>query len=814
MFGAKIKKITNSVYVCENLFTVSKELPKPKKKQDFPDKSKPPHKKDREYCLQMCQGTYAYSWNIYNSAYMANRRADFIAAREWANGTPSLQWYASKLSQYKDTNDATKYVTYANLDFKPVAYIPKFRDIVVSYIEKLEFDIIASAINPEAVAAKEELKYKMWASKLLESQIDVLEDIAQAQLISRPEIYRDASSIEELEIMMNMSFKEVNELAIQLGNQLVLSESDWSFIKKNVIEDIFDCGIYALETYIEKSTNRVKVRYVDIVNCFYPNFRGHVLENPTMIGYYDLLTIGDLRKNAGGDISETQWQQVAQTYQGQFMNPMLPTNVLNNQYINTDNTYGLYYNNFGIPVMTLYWEETDGYKFKDVTGADGSNYMKPEKPTEKVGRQKYTYKNKDGETVKEKEVSEVHVNRYYKCRWVVNTDIVFDYGVCEAQTRNPTNIKYPTCPLKVYRVSQMSMLERIRGNSEQIYLAWTKMQNAIARAVPSGYRINIQAFENLVVDGKDITVREAVEIFYQTGTALDLDQSSIDEHGGTRVRRPSIEQIQNGLGKDFQEWINVISYNVQEMRNVTGVNELMDSTTPEERLGVGVAKIAVESAKNSLGQLISVYVESTKKTCLDISQKLQMVVDADGGYEGYLPALGASILEAIKITKDICPHVYGIEIVARATEGEREEMRQVAAQAVANVADPIKGGLYYNDYLRIVSMINEGKPLKMIEAILNYRIARNLEKLQKQAQDNTKLNTESQILSNQEAAKTEIEKETMLSQLRTQEYWEKKKADAWFESQKGIIKTEAAVITQDNKSKLKKEENMQDAMLS
>lgn len=729
-------------------------LSKPSKPSFYPNELDPA-KKGRDYCLRFAKAMYWSNWNgVAMNAWGNPRRDDWIENRAWAIGNPNVNKYVPLLSGIKD--DGGNPASFLNLDLKPVCFIPKFIDIIVSYIEKLEYDITCDAVNPEAVDVKNEKKWRIYAAKKMQAWIEEQEAKANTKLVNTPDFDFDFTDKEELDILFSMSVKLDEEMMMELGNEVVLNESNFTLMKRMILKDLATLGAAARETYVDPVTDRVKTRYIDMVNVIYPQweFRGEIFERPSKTGYIETMTIAQLRAVAGDQFTEEQYQQIAAQFSNQFGNGQYSYPSSNSpSYINTDAQYNYFYS-FNIPVMTLYWEETDRYKYQDKLAQNGETYTKPVAYKEPLGTSEYTDITTNTKKTKTVYPSDVHC--YYQAKWIVGTDWIYNWGKVPDMGRNPLDPKYAICPLQIYRVSERSMLDRLLPFDEQNILAWLKMQNTIAQAIPSGFSANINTLKNATIDGKDFPVKHQVELYTQTGRLIWDSENPLDETG--RPFPHPIMQLPSTLMNDIQAWILLFDSNIAKMRGASGINELMDASTPDARTLAGTAKLAVAGSQNALTPIADAMIQIQEQNCLDISEKLKLVVQRNGSYDamGYAPALGANLIRAT-IDEGVCAYRYAIKVRARPTAEERMEMKEAAKGALTNSSDPMKGGLMYSDYIYIIHLIDAGTNMKLVEAIMRHRIEKNIKRMSDMAAQNSQ--SQSQEIKAQIEAQTKADLE-------------------------------------------------------
>lgn len=771
-------------------------LPKPEKATYFPYELDPA-KKDKAYCLQMCKALYWQNWNTgtARNAFGNPRRDDWVENRQWAIGNPNVAKYAPMFSGLKDA--AGNSVSYLNLDLKPVCHIPKFMDIVVSYIEKLEYDITCNAINPEAVDVKNEAKWKIYAAKKMSAWIQSQEAAVGTQLVNTPQFDFDFGDIKELEIIFDMSVKLDEEMMMEIGNEVVLNENQWPLMKRMLIKDLAVLGSACRETYVDRTTDRVRTRYIDMVNVIYPHweFRGESFKRPSKVGYVEMMTVATLRQIAGDDLTEEDYKTIASRFSNQFGNGAYSYPASNSPaYINTDSQYNYWYS-FNIPVFTLYWEETDRYKYQDKVARNGMTYTRPVSYSEDLGTKEYMDYTGEEPMKKSKTTYTSDVFCYYQSKWIPNTDYIFCWGKVPDMGRDPLDPKYPICPLHIYRVSERSLLDRLLPFEEQNMLGWLKLQNTLAKAPASGYSLNINTLKNATIDGKNFPIKHQIELYEQTGRLIWDSENPLDESG--RPFPHPIMPLPSTLLNDIQAWLALFDSNIQKMRGVTGINELMDASTPDARTLAGTAKLAVAGSQNALTPIADVITMLQEDNCMDITEKLKLVIQRKGAYDGYAPAIGGGLMKATMDDR-VVPLTYGIKVTAMPTQEERMELKEAAKMALVNSSDPVKGGLMYSDYIYIVHLIDSGTNLKLVEAIMRHRINKNLKNMTEMASANSQQQAQmnqqtiaAQAQANEAIADKQLQRDMMLDDHQTNNKIRYEQAKQTFHTQGGIAKNDA-----------------------
>lgn len=765
----------------------------------------PEIKKTRSYCLETTQAIYYRSWSAWNSPFGNLDRNRMIDNKSFSNGQFDVQAFMGGKSP---ENDNQQNPLLKNLDFDPVTEQPKMRDIVVAYMEALKFVVTATTINPAGNAAKENERLNGLSDLKMKPHNDRVNKAAGQQIAPPPRF--PFKTEQELNTYFQLGgFKLMAELQIEVGNRIVMNDSNWTDLYKQLCEDAFDNGRIAVDTVIDKN-GKLRYIYVDTINCGIEDYRGHYLAQPSKIWYTTLMTVQELLldwENSGTPLPLDVAMAIAKKYENKYNNPSWSAaEGTARNYINTDSSLGFFWYQWKIPVMKSYWEELDIYKTASVTKAGKVVKM----PTGYDDKSKTYYDtSKPGRPPQERkrDVGEVKVHKYYQSKWIPGTEYIWDYGPVPFQARDPYDIKRSLCPLKYYRIANQPMAERIKGLVKKEYMAWLKLDQEVANAKPFGWKINVAALENISLgQGKTFTVEHAIEVWNDTGNLIYRDESIADEYGRTKGKEPLIPIEQQGVLEAIQRWITLIDYYRQRIVAVTGINDVMDASNPNANAPVANTKAAINGSKNSMSQLTSGVRSIQEKLALDTSARLQLIVKKFGEYSGYADSMGTGLGRIMSVGPEVLGYTMGINVSVAPDEEERAKMKDAIYQAFASMASPEEGGLWVDSMLEFNEMVDGGVPMKIVRLLMQARQREALDLIQQQKQALVQQQAQINQQTEQGKAQSAYQQEQMMSQLRMTEEehltGEINKRNASLVNDKTLGK----VITDSHKSGLKLQE--------
>ena len=233
---------------------------------------------------------YLTSWN------------NFHSLRLYARGEQPTQKYKDELSINGD-------LSYLNLDWKPVPVISKFVNIVVNGISQKEFDIKAFSQDPESVKKRTNYATAIAEDMFAREQIALAQQtlgIDASQSNIPPPLLPETK--EELELHMQLSYKQSIEIAEEEAISTTLAKNRWELTKRRINEDLVVCGIACAKTNFNKS-NGVTIDYVDPAHVIYSYTEDPNFEDIYYVGEVKSITIPELKKQFP-QISEEELEKI------------------------------------------------------------------------------------------------------------------------------------------------------------------------------------------------------------------------------------------------------------------------------------------------------------------------------------------------------------------------------------------------------------------------------------------------------------------------------------------------------------------------
>ena len=260
-------------------------------------------KASREYGSQVAMAI-EFEWfrqgRTSGNRYLTNWN-QFHELRQYARGEQSIQKYKDELSINGD-------LSYLNLDWKPVPILSKFVDIVVNGISQKSYDIKAYAQDPESIKKRTEYASKLQEDMVAKEYLEELKTTLGLDLYQSPSPGTLPESEEELELHMQLSYKQSIEIAEEEAISSVMAQNKYDLIKRRVNMDLTVLGIGAAKTSFNTAEG-ITVDYVDPAYLVYSYTEDPNFEDIYYVGELKAITIPELKKEFP-DISEEELKRI------------------------------------------------------------------------------------------------------------------------------------------------------------------------------------------------------------------------------------------------------------------------------------------------------------------------------------------------------------------------------------------------------------------------------------------------------------------------------------------------------------------------
>jgi hypothetical protein len=661
--------------------------------------------------------------------YYANRD-NFHRLRLYARGEQSIQKYKDELSINGD-------LSYLNIDWKPVPIIPKFVDIVVNGIAERTYDIKAYSQDPAAVQKKteyvESLLRDMRTKEFSQSVLDELGiNIFENDKNSLPE------NEEELQLHMQLDYKESVEIAEEEAINNVFDHNKYELIKKRLDYDITVIGMGAVKNEYTTSEG-INIKYVDPADLVYSYTESPYFDDIYYVGEIRKVSVVDLKKQYPHLTDE----DIRRDVEGQGTNAKL----YNKSYAGQDNEDDSY-------AYVLYFEyktyKDEVHKIKE-TATGGKKAIKKNDDFNPPKDQRARF---------EKTARSIEV--IYEGAKIIGTNKLLKWQLAENMTRPKSNtvkaqFSYNIVAPRIYKGRVESLVSRMTTFADMIQLTHLKLQQVLSRMVPDGVYLDADGIAEIDLgNGTNYNAQEALNMYFQTGSVIGRSMTQDGEFNNGKV--PVQELQSSGSNAKISSLINSYNYYLQMIRDVTGLNEARDGSTPDKNALVGLQKIAAANSNTATRHILQGGLYLTLKTAEAISLRISDVLEFSPTRKSFIQAIGKSNVGALKEMKDLQLHDFGIFLELSPDEEQKQLLEnniQVSLQKEQiNLEDAID--------------IREIRNLKLANQLLKLRRKQKFEQDRVMQQQNIQMQTQSNTQAAQAAAQADIQKQQAITQSKGQ----------------------------------------------
>jgi len=644
---------------------------------------------------------------------------NFHMLRSYARGEQSIQKYKDELAINGD-------LSYLNLDWKPVPILSKFVDIVVNGISSKSYDIKAYAQDPESIKKRTGYASKIYEDMLSKQYLDNLKQSLGIDLYQAPQIDVLPESKEELELHMQLSYKQSVEIAEEEAISSVLAQNKYELTKRRLNMDLTVCGIAAAKTNFNTS-NGVTVDYVDPAYMVYSYTEDPNFEDIYYVGELKAITIPELKKEFP-NISKEELERI-QAMPG------------NRSYITG---WGDYDSN---TVQVLYFDyKTYHNQVFKIKQTDQGLMKAIEKPD--------TFNPPENDNFERVSRS---IEVLYSGAKVLGTDTMLKWGLAENMSRpyadtTKVRMNYAICSPRIYKGRIESLVSKCTGFADMIQLTHLKLQQVISRMVPDGVYLDMDGLAEVDLgNGTNYNPAEALNMYFQTGSIVGR---SLTQEGDMNPGKVPIQELQSGSGNaKIASLIQTYQYYLQLIRDVTGLNEARDGSLPDRNTLVGLQKLAANASNVATRHITQGSLFLTLKLAENISLKIADALEFPLTKSSLQNSISTYNVKTLNEITNLNLHDFGIFL-----ELEPDEEEQ--AQLEANIQVALQAG---NIDVEDAIDLRQIKNLKLANQMLKVKRKQKAKQDQANQQANIQAQASAQAETAEKTAMAEVQKQQAIS---------------------------------------------------
>ena len=646
---------------------------------------------------------YLTSWN------------QFHQLRLYARGEQSIQKYKDELSINGD-------LSYLNLDWKPVPILSKFVDIVVNGISGKSYDIKAYAQDPQSIKKRTDYASMLYEDMVSKEYLDSLQQILGINLYQTPNIDTVPESKDELELHMQLSYKQSIEIAEEEAISSVLAQNKFDLTRRRLNMDLTVLGIAVAKTSFNTAEG-ITVEYVDPAYVIYSYTEDPNFDDVYYVGEVKSITIPELKKEFP-NISEKELERIQK----------LPGN---SQYVTG---WGNYDKN---TVQVLYFDyktyHNQVFKIKETPQGLLKALEKPDSfnPPE----------NDNFERVSRS------IEVLYTGAKVLGSNEMVKWELAKNMSR-PTadttkvEMNYALCAPRMYKGRIESLVSKCIGFADMIQLTHLKLQQVLSRMVPDGVYLDMDGLAEVDLgNGTNYNPAEALNMYFQTGSIVGR---SLTQDGDMNPGKVPIQELNSSSGQaKINALIQTYQYYLQMIRDVTGLNEARDGTAMDKNSLVGLQKMAANASNVATRHINQSSLYITLKLAENIALKIADALEFPLTKSALQNSISTFNIKTLEEIVNLNLHDFGIFLELEPDEEEQSQLEnniQVALQ---------QGGIDLEDAIDLRNIKN----LKLANQMLKIKRKAKAKQDQVNQQANIAAQGKSQADTAEKTAMAEVQKQ-------------------------------------------------------
>ena len=678
------------------------------------------------------------------------RLKDFETNRDYANGTQDTSIYKQILNSL-DPNSGDG--TLLNLDWSPVPIVPKFVKIVVNNILSRKPYPNIKAIDPLSQSEKDRKR----AEKMFEvKNREMLSQLEQKGVDIKTNLEAVPETPEEAEIFMDTNIKTAAEIAAQVGTNITLEWNDFDQrVYRRAVNDLVTCGMGVVKRNNDPNYG-ITEEYIDPAYFFHSYTEDPTFSDLIYAGHVKKISISELKRIAGDELTEEEYAKIAQKVKNKYQNR---ADKLSYKYYDETldrTTYG--YDEFIVEIMDFEFISTDDMMF--------------EEKESRFGNTSFYYKGFEytppKESVYARKPKAMNIQTVFGGSYIVGTDYMYGYG----QKRNvPKNVhdltkarlSYSVVATNLRRMMPKSLVGSVIGFADQLQLSHLKLQQAIAKAKPDGLIIDIEGLENVQLGkGGELSPLELHDIYEQTGV---MYYRSKNPEGG--FQNPPIRSLDNSI-RNINELIAIYNHNLRLIRDTTGINEVMDGTSPKGEQLVGVRQQAIAAGNNAIYDITNASIYLYSRVCEDIVKCLQILPTQSVLFKAYERAIGKANMDVLSSFGDLPMYNFGVKVQTEMDDTEKAYLEQNIQVALSQKEIDLEDAI----------AVRQLKDVDQAERLLIIRRKKRMRMQQQIAQQNSQMQAQMNQATAQAASQGKMAEIQAQAQAKIAEIQAKAQADA------------------------------------
>jgi len=345
------------------------------------------------------------------------------------------------------------------------------------------------------------------------------------------------------------------------------------------------------------------------------------------------------------------------------------------------------------------------------------------------------------------------IDVWYEGIMVMGTNFLIKWEMAENMVRPKSATQhampnYVACAPRMYKGVIESLTRRMIPFADLIQITHLKLQQVISKVVPDGVFIDADGLNEVDLGtGAAYNPEDALRLYFQTGSVIGRSFTQDGDFNNARV--PITQLTSNSGASKTQMLLSNYNHYLSQIRQVTGLNEARDGSTPDPNALVGVQKLAALNSNTATRHILesSLYIYRTLAEAL--TYRISDILEYADFRDEFTNQIGKYNVNILNSIKDLYIYDFGIFIEVSPDEEQKAQLEQNIQIALT------KGDINLEDAIDI----REIKNIKVANQLLKLKRKSKQDREEKMAMQTQAMQAQIQAQSQQMAAEMSMQKQ-------------------------------------------------------
>lgn len=674
------------------------------------------------------------------------QRDELLRRRMYAKGMQPMAQYYQHIGVNGDGS-------FLNLSRKAISTIPKCVDIICNGMAKRDYSVKAVAVDPLSQmdkSAYRDAKVEDMDAKEFDAKAKELLNVNTANFPGE----EVPDSLESLDFHIDMEQKQSVEISSEMAIEVVFEENRYNEKIENLIrKDLVICGV-AWGKHRFVPSKGIIVDWVDPINKIQSATTDPFFEDT----FYD------------GEFKKTLISEVLTDY------PWLNDDDHKEEREQLENASQNWDSYYQIPENDRLKGTVNLLYFTYRTIRNNAQKVKEKATGEKIiSKADEIF---DENTVKGSlDFKRINLAEEVEFEGVLilGTSILLKWELTKNMAR-PTNENYQKLVRQYVGIAPNreagyidSLVARMIPIEDKIQIIELKTEQIIQKITPDGFLIDVSGLADLDLgEGKVLQVQGHFDMLMETGSAFTNSYGAGGDYQGQKV--PITELKSGGSLEKLVQLRNERFGKINELKDVIGLNNATDATSPDKDTLVGLQKLAALNSNIATRHILDGTIDISTRLAVGISYRIPDLLKYSPLKKAFIRKIGAKSVKALESLKDLPLADFAIYLEMALDD---EEKAKLEADLSAEVT---KGTIYTEDKYKILNIPNLKYAIAYLGILRKKKIKQEEEFKKQQIEAQTQANIQSAQAAEQAKQQTmqmEIQMKVQLQQAEAQSVLQK-----------------------------------------